>query len=524
MFLTRTILILVSVLWTAVPLFAGVYTIQGHSTESYQEDIGILLDDLQRDPSDLEARERLIHFYYATEQFDLAVTQCEEYKRRSSRQTFRNRDLEQEIDYVRIICLASSSRFDEASVSVDSYIVEYNPPDDSIKELRHRQQIYDTVERTRSFPSLRSRIAEDKIVLGTVPDSERLIVYDSRRREVVLMTINGSQSSADFLPELPGQGRLLSVSVNSVRTICMVSYRTDNGAYIRISYKQNGRWSPLFREGVFSEGSVNSYPSFHPDGKLVLFSSNRNEESGTDILFTRYTEGVWSAPEAVGDINTDRDEPSVAVHPSGLSVFFSTNGRPGLGGFDIYMARLHVRSNTVSASSITHVPSVNTFKNEVVPPYAAGGDAVMTSVDAGQSALLRVPGHIVTIEPERGTPPIRTGTFIARNLEFETGSSRLRRSAYPFLIQLFNYLKEHPEKNIHVSGHTDTTGPESVNVRLSRMRASAVRSYLVRRGIDPRRITIKGYGPSKPIAGNETSAGRQLNRRVEITISDEADE
>lgn len=85
---------------------------------------------------------------------------------------------------------------------------------------------------------------------------------------------------------------------------------------------------------------------------------------------------------------------------------------------------------------------------------------------------------------------------------------------------LAQFLKEYPERNILIEGFTDTIGPADYNRELSRRRANAVRKELMSLGISSSRIRIRGYGERYPVASNETEAGRQQNRRVEVIISD----
>ena len=72
---------------------------------------------------------------------------------------------------------------------------------------------------------------------------------------------------------------------------------------------------------------------------------------------------------------------------------------------------------------------------------------------------------------------------------------------------------------IAIDGHTDDVGSEASNIKLSENRANAVKNYLVKKGVDASRITVTGHGESTPIADNKTAAGRQKNRRVELTLS-----
>ena len=77
-------------------------------------------------------------------------------------------------------------------------------------------------------------------------------------------------------------------------------------------------------------------------------------------------------------------------------------------------------------------------------------------------------------------------------------------------------MKEFPEIEIEVRGHTDSVGKYQSNMRLSQRRADSVKKYLVEKGIESRRIRSVGFGPSSPIADNRTAAGRGKNRRIEI--------
>ncbi len=103
---------------------------------------------------------------------------------------------------------------------------------------------------------------------------------------------------------------------------------------------------------------------------------------------------------------------------------------------------------------------------------------------------------------------------------FDVGHATLKEGAGRTIRQLADFLRENPERRVLIEGHTDNTGSYQLNQDLSRRRAEAVRSALADAGISGDRIRTVGHGPDYPVASNNTAAGRQQNRRVEIIISD----
>ena len=86
------------------------------------------------------------------------------------------------------------------------------------------------------------------------------------------------------------------------------------------------------------------------------------------------------------------------------------------------------------------------------------------------------------------------------------------------LAPFVTLLKDQPQRRIRIAGYTDSRGPESYNLDLSRRRAGAVRDFLIENGIAPHRLTARGYGEAVAVASNTTIAGRRENRRVEVIV------
>ena len=104
---------------------------------------------------------------------------------------------------------------------------------------------------------------------------------------------------------------------------------------------------------------------------------------------------------------------------------------------------------------------------------------------------------------------------------FDTGKYTLRAGAREKLARVGGIISGHPGLRLEVEGHTDSVGGDDYNQRLSEQRATSVRDYLVQQGLSMNSVMAKGFGKTQPVASNETAAGRQQNRRVELVVSGE---
>jgi outer membrane protein OmpA-like peptidoglycan-associated protein len=124
------------------------------------------------------------------------------------------------------------------------------------------------------------------------------------------------------------------------------------------------------------------------------------------------------------------------------------------------------------------------------------------------------------LEKMSAQQPDRGMVVMLQDVLFDVGQSRLRSGAKARLDQLASVMRNFGERRVLVEGFTDSTGSDVANVVLSERRAQAVRDALVARGIPASRIDFRGHGSARPVASNDTAAGRQQNRRVEIVFSD----
>jgi outer membrane protein OmpA-like peptidoglycan-associated protein len=119
--------------------------------------------------------------------------------------------------------------------------------------------------------------------------------------------------------------------------------------------------------------------------------------------------------------------------------------------------------------------------------------------------------------PKKDTIQLEVGkNIVLEGIMFKSASAEISPESEPILEKVYNTLSGNPVIEVEIQGHTDNVGSHSSNLKLSLARAEAVKTYLVNKGIDAKRMTTKGFGPDKPIVPNTTDEGKQKNRRIEF--------
>lgn len=142
--------------------------------------------------------------------------------------------------------------------------------------------------------------------------------------------------------------------------------------------------------------------------------------------------------------------------------------------------------------------------------------SVLMTVISNNPDLLK--GKVNLIDYSKATKKIGNKSY---QIQFQTGSAKIKESSYPVLDQIFQDLVAADGTKVQIDGFTDNTGSDNVNIPLSSERAAAVKAYLIEKGIGRARIDSEGHGSQNPIASNDNEQGRSLNRRVEITLLSE---
>lgn len=350
---------------------------------------------------------------------------------------------------------------------------------------------------------------------------------------------------------------------------------------IYVSFRQkDGTWTkPVDLGPDVNTKFTETTPFLAPDGATLYFSSDRDGGLGSnDIYVCKRVDKTWkhwSRPVNLGpNVNTDGFDAYYSLAASGdyayLTTFKNTlgkgdivrvkitddrptnqPGRLGGGGRDVTAtANPGTRPDPVALVSgkvidqKTGKPVEARIIYQTLPDGAEAGEATSDPLTGeykivlpyGQKYSMRAVakdfiavGDNVDLTQTKGFQeikgkelrmvPIEVGQSVRlNNIFFDTGKAELRPESAPELDRVVTILNENPKMVIELGGHTDNVGSAESNVKLSQDRADAVREYFISKGIEPDRVTGKGYGETKPVAPNDTDDGRQLNRRVEFVI------
>ena len=143
-------------------------------------------------------------------------------------------------------------------------------------------------------------------------------------------------------------------------------------------------------------------------------------------------------------------------------------------------------------------------------------DAALLAANASQQQAAELQRQLEILQAQ---PTDRGLVLTLGDTLFATGKAEIKSGATVNLDRLTTFLNEYPKRTAAIEGYTDSMGSEEMNQSLSERRANAVKNYLVGQGVGSARLTTSGHGETSPVADNESAAGRQQNRRVEVVSS-----
>ncbi len=373
--------------------------------------------------------------------------------------------------------------------------------------------------------------------------------------------------------------------------------------------RQGSRWQKPENLGrAVNTRGWESQPAVSADGKYLYFASRRRGgKGGSDLwMSVRMKNGKWSPPVNMGDsINTPGNEMAPFLYADGKTLIFSSDGRPGLGGKDLYISRrnsagiwsearnlgapvnspfdeinfvygldgrygwfssnrqgngydifqvpvykkimpdpiLFMEGRVVDDSTGKNIGNVvvlltnltlKKLQDSLVTDSGSGKFLIVLNKPAKYAFNLFAEGYLPysetfdfdsslinhwRYEKVFRLKKIKKGnSFVLQNIYFDLDQYALKAESFPELDRLVVFLKKNKNIKLNIIGHTDNTGTPQHNLQLSRQRARAIYQYLIRKGIEPERLTYKGVGARQPLVPDTTEANRAINRRVEFVV------
>ena len=182
-----------------------------------------------------------------------------------------------------------------------------------------------------------------------------------------------------------------------------------------------------------------------------------------------------------------------------------------------------VTSEAVNSATSAASSAANAAGDAATKAWAALGDMMKVRLPDGSEINVPsrgVEARLVSYLNDSSAAVSDNTSFDFDRLLFDTGKATLQPASEEQLTNIADILKAYPQVKIRIGGYTDNTGDPAANLQLSEQRADNVMAELINQGIDPARMTAKGYGAEDPIADNSTEEGRQKNRRISLRVTD----
>ena len=296
---------------------------------------------------------------------------------------------------------------------------------------------------------------------------------------------------------------------------------------------ENEGWSEPENIKSINTSDWESQPCVSYDGKELYFVK-RNKRLGTsDIYVSRKDDsGGWLNPQILNrDINTEGNEMAPFIHHDGKTLYFSSDGHLGMGGYDLFVSHRDINGDWTKPVNLGY--PLNTSDNEInivisndaKKAFISVLNALSESFDIFEFDLddrfrpESVEIEIPSDENYYASVIDRGESVVLKNIYFEFDSADLTEDSEEGINIILNFLNNNPDVNILLEGHTDNVGSEEYNMALSERRAESVKKALVNKGVSSERIKAKGCGSTQPLLPNKFDDELNfLNRRVTMSV------
>jgi len=311
----------------------------------------------------------------------------------------------------------------------------------------------------------------------------------------------------------------------------------------------NGVWQKAMNIGpVINTRAFEVSPFLHHKFNVLYFSSNGQPLNFGDFdIYKSYLHGdSWEEPKNIGPlVNGPGSEYYFTIDSKSSQLYYARSAEDDINNLDLHSFPVPMEAQPEAIvrlkGTLTDSQTKKPFQGivsiidldkgvEVAPKYLREDGSFDFRLINKRNYLLIIQGEdffrieeIFFLDGDREinleTEPIES-KLAFKSLEFENGKADILESMHADLDKLANFLIDHPRLKLNISGHTDSQGNETSNLKLSQARADAIKAYLIYQfKIEAARIEAHGYGSSKPIVEEATDEHRSLNRRVEFEIS-----
>ena len=355
-------------------------------------------------------------------------------------------------------------------------------------------------------------VPSDEVTLK--PFSDVFLLNTFAKQELKLTSASGVETSVN---SSLNDGPVSMDQENGIFFFTNNSGSSNNKLGIYYSLRSEGKWSNPFVFPMNNEQYNVTHPFFDPLTQRLYFATNMGKKKNDyDIYYSTFTDANWSTPVAVDEINSDSIECFPVLFNGRL--YFSSTNTQSLGGLDMFELKDGVIANLGEPFNSKYDDLSIFFLNDSTGYFSSNRTSNGKQDDIYTFLIEQEkPPVIVEVLPEviPAVEPVKP-KFNLKNITFAFDKSYIDSIQKTYLKELATLLKERSDVIVIISGHTDNTGSASYNNSLSRKRAEAVRTYLVKQGVPKARFKIEYMGLTIPLAPNDTREGRALNRRVEF--------
>ena len=371
----------------------------------------------------------------------------------------------------------------------------------------------------------------DEYINQILPDGSR--IYLTRRGDVVdkqglrdEFIYSAAIIDGEYMPAMPlnidwhNKKRMGAVTIspnqNNMYFVGIDFIDSHGRGDIYMSDFVENQWSkPVNLGNIVNTSTMESQPCISTDGKELYFVRYSRTYESTDIYFSEYYQGKWTNPKPITSANSKGNEMSPFIHPDGNTLYFASDGHPGMGGYDIFMCKKLPRGEWSAPVNLGY--PINSEKDEISFVVSSDGKKgyISTDRDGGMGGF---DIYVFDLDAIDAPDSLDMKRFVMRNINFEFDSAVLTEASYTEIDSLANFLKENPNIKIDIAGYTDDSGTEDHNLTLSLERAAAVMTALLEREIPITRIDANGYGANRPLVPNDSEKNKALNRRVEVRV------